>query len=130
MQEHDGRATPHVGGRTRTGTSTCTSTCIRVWIGLLRREIQVELEGADAVSLVLLSAGEIPRELEGSYYRTGADRQFPTLENDIILNGDGLASMFRFENGHVSFRSRYVQTERLKRERQTGLSAFVRAPGP
>ena len=25
---------------------------------------------------------------------------------------------FRFENGHVSFRSRYVQTERLKRERE------------
>jgi len=62
--------------------------------------------------------GEIPRELEGAYYRTGADRQFPTLENDIILNGDGLASMFRFEHGHVSFRSRYVRTERLTRERE------------
>ena len=62
--------------------------------------------------------GEIPKELEGAYYRTGGDRQYPTLENDIILNGDGLASMFRFENGHVSFRSRYVQTERLKRERE------------
>ena len=62
--------------------------------------------------------GEIPPELEGAYYRTGADRQYPSLENDIILNGDGLASMFRFENGHVSFRSRYVQTERLTRERE------------
>lgn len=62
--------------------------------------------------------GEIPKELEGAYYRTGADRQFPSLENDIILNGDGLASMFRFEGGHVSFRSRYVQTERLTRERE------------
>jgi carotenoid cleavage dioxygenase len=62
--------------------------------------------------------GEIPPELDGAYYRTGADRQYPSLEEDIILNGDGLASMFRFENGHVSFRSRYVQTERLKRERE------------
>ena len=62
--------------------------------------------------------GEIPAELEGAYYRTGGDRQYPTLEEDIILNGDGLASMFRFENGHVSFRSRYVQTERLRRERE------------
>ena len=62
--------------------------------------------------------GEIPRELEGAYYRTGGDRQYPSLEEDIILNGDGMASMFRFENGHVSFRSRYVQTERLKRERE------------
>ena len=62
--------------------------------------------------------GEIPPELEGAYYRTGGDRQYPSLPEDIILNGDGLASMFRFENGHVSFRSRYVQTERLKRERE------------
>ena len=61
--------------------------------------------------------GEIPPELEGAYYRTGGDRQYPSLENDIILNGDGIASMFRFENGHVSFRTRYVETERLKQER-------------
>jgi carotenoid cleavage dioxygenase-like enzyme len=61
--------------------------------------------------------GEIPPELEGAYYRTGGDRQFPSLENDIILNGDGIASMFRFEHGHVSFRTRYVETERLKAER-------------
>jgi carotenoid cleavage dioxygenase len=61
--------------------------------------------------------GEIPPELEGALYRTGGDRQYPTLENDIILNGDGLFSMFRFEDGHASFRSRYVQTERLKAER-------------
>lgn len=61
--------------------------------------------------------GEIPAELEGAYYRTGGDRQYPSLEGDIILNGDGLFSMFRFEDGHVSFRSRYVETERLKAER-------------
>ncbi|MEO6153345.1 MAG: carotenoid oxygenase family protein [Croceibacterium sp.] len=62
--------------------------------------------------------GEIPPELEGAYYRVGGDRQYPSLDEDIILNGDGMASMFRFEDGHVSFRSRYVQTERLKRERE------------
>ena len=62
--------------------------------------------------------GEIPPELEGAYFRTGGDRQYPSLEEDIILNGDGMASAFWFEDGHVSFRSRYVQTERLKRERE------------
>ncbi|GAA0271828.1 carotenoid oxygenase family protein [Alteraurantiacibacter aestuarii] len=62
--------------------------------------------------------GEIPAELQGAYYRTGGDRQFPTLEDDIILNGDGMFSMFRFDNGHVSYRSRYVQTQRLKAERE------------
>ena len=51
--------------------------------------------------------GEIPKELEGAYYRTGADRQFPSLENDIILNGDGLPPRYQpscvcSSNGRVS----------------------------
>ncbi len=61
--------------------------------------------------------GEIPEELQGAYYRTGGDRQYPSLEDDIILNGDGMVSAFWLEDGHASFRSRYVQTERLKAER-------------
>jgi carotenoid cleavage dioxygenase-like enzyme len=61
--------------------------------------------------------GEIPEALRnGAYYRTGGDRLFPTLEEDIILNGDGMFSMFKFEDGHVSYRSRYVKTDRLKAE--------------
>jgi carotenoid cleavage dioxygenase len=62
--------------------------------------------------------GEIPEALKnGTYYRTGGDRLYPTMEDDIILNGDGMFSMFRFEDGHVSYRSRYVETERLKAEK-------------
>ncbi len=61
--------------------------------------------------------GEIPAALQGGYFRTGGDRQYPSMEDDIILNGDGMVSAFWFEDGHVSFRSRYVQTERLKAER-------------
>ncbi|MCL6250358.1 carotenoid oxygenase family protein [Altererythrobacter sp. KTW20L] len=61
--------------------------------------------------------GEIPEALRnGAYYRTGGDRLYPTLEDDIILNGDGMFSMFKFEDGHVSYRSRYVKTDRLKAE--------------
>ncbi|MFC4256753.1 dioxygenase [Altererythrobacter xixiisoli] len=62
--------------------------------------------------------GTIPPELKGGYFRIGPDRQYPSLENDIVLNGDGQVSAFWFDNGHVSFRSRYVMTERLKRERE------------
>ena len=62
--------------------------------------------------------GEIPEALRnGAYYRTGGDRLYPTLEDDIILNGDGMFSAFHFEDGHVSYRSRYVETERLKAEK-------------
>lgn len=62
--------------------------------------------------------GEIPATLNGALFRIGPDRQYPSLEGDIVLNGDGQVSGFWFEDGHVSFRSRYVMTERLKRERE------------
>jgi len=61
--------------------------------------------------------GTIPPELQGGYFRTGGDRLYPTMDDDIILNGDGLVSAFWFEDGHVAFRSRFVQTERFKAEK-------------
>ena len=61
--------------------------------------------------------GEIPAELQGGYFRTGGDRMYPSLPDDIILNGDGMVSAFWIEGGHVSFRSRFVDTVRLKAEK-------------
>lgn len=61
--------------------------------------------------------GEIPKGLEGSLYRAGPDTQYPTRKGDVIINGDGMVSMFRFENGHVDFKCRYVKTKRLLAER-------------
>ncbi len=62
--------------------------------------------------------GELPAALEGSYYRCGADDAYPTLAGDIILNGDGMASVFHLSGGKADFRCRYVQTERLLAERR------------
>jgi carotenoid cleavage dioxygenase len=61
--------------------------------------------------------GELPAALDGSYFRCGADRAYPTLDPDIILNGDGMASVFHINAGKVDFRCRYVKTERLLAER-------------
>jgi carotenoid cleavage dioxygenase-like enzyme len=60
--------------------------------------------------------GEVPREINGALYRVGGDRYYPTLEDDIVINGDGLMSLLRFEDGHVDFLSRYVRTPRLLAE--------------
>lgn len=60
--------------------------------------------------------GELPREINGALYRVGGDRYYPTLENDVVINGDGLFSMLRFEDGHVDFISKYVRTDRLLAE--------------
>jgi carotenoid cleavage dioxygenase len=62
--------------------------------------------------------GEIPAGLTGSLYRTGPDTQYPTRDGDVIINGDGMISRFRFEHGHVDFRCRYVKTARFLAERQ------------
>lgn len=66
----------------------------------------------------LVVHGEIPADIQGSWYRSIPDPQFaPMLGHDTFLSGDGMVSLFRFENGHVDFRQRYVLTERLKNDR-------------
>lgn len=67
----------------------------------------------------LIVEGELPREIHGAWYRTIPDPQFPPmLGQDTYLSGDGMISSFRFENGHVDFKMRYVKTERLLAERK------------
>lgn len=71
--------------------------------------------------------GEIPREIDGAFYRVAADHQFPPrFTNDVPFNADGMVSMFRFQDGHVHLKSRYVQTDRWKAERAAGKALFGR----
>lgn len=69
--------------------------------------------------------GEIPLHLQGTFYRVAPEPQFPPrLGEDIVINGDGMISLFRFESGHVDFRSRYVRTEKFELERAARRSLF------
>jgi carotenoid cleavage dioxygenase len=69
--------------------------------------------------------GEIPFDLNGAFYRMAPEPQFPPrLGDDIVINGDGMVGMFRFENGHVDFKSRYVRTEKFVVERAARRSLF------
>jgi carotenoid cleavage dioxygenase len=69
--------------------------------------------------------GELPRELNGCWYRMTPDPQFPPLHgDDVYLSGDGMISMFRFENGYVDYKSRYVRTERFLAERKARRALF------
>ncbi len=71
--------------------------------------------------------GEIPRQIDGAFYRIAADHQFPPrFANDVPFNADGMASMFRFHDGHVHLKSRYVRTDRFKAERAAGKALFGR----
>jgi len=65
--------------------------------------------------------GSIPQEIDGGFYRAAADHQFaPRFADDIPFNGDGMISLFRFRDGKVSLKSRYVRSERFLAERAAG----------
>lgn len=62
--------------------------------------------------------GDLPGDIDGAFYRVQPDFLYPPrYDNDVPFNGDGNISMFRFANGHVDFKCRYVKTQRYKAQR-------------
>jgi carotenoid cleavage dioxygenase-like enzyme len=65
--------------------------------------------------LDLVIEGEVPPEIKGTFFQVSPDSYYPPmLGKDIFFNGDGMVSAFKFDNGRVSLRRRYVKTDRLK----------------
>jgi all-trans-8'-apo-beta-carotenal 15,15'-oxygenase len=65
--------------------------------------------------------GQIPRGLSGAFYRNGPgmfSRQ--TERKGSIADGDGMIRMYRFNDGKVSYKSRFVQTEKFVEEQAAG----------
>jgi carotenoid cleavage dioxygenase-like enzyme len=62
--------------------------------------------------------GQIPKDMNGTFFRVGADWLYPPrFKDDAILNADGYISAFRFQNGIVHYKGRYVRTKRLEADR-------------
>ena len=75
--------------------------------------------------------GTVPKDLDGYFFRVGADWLYPPLfADDAILNADGYISAFRFHDGRVDYRGRYVRTHRYQAERAAGrqLYGYYRNP--
>lgn len=71
--------------------------------------------------------GRIPEGLEGTLYRNGPDWQYPSgRDDDIFIDGEGMFHMFRFEDGEVSYRSRWVLTERFEMQQRARRALFGR----
>ena len=71
--------------------------------------------------------GDIPDDLDGAFYRVGPDPQYPKpkgLEHDIAFDGEGHASMFRIQNSHVDYLSRWVKNERWQRQHKARKSLY------
>lgn len=75
--------------------------------------------------------GEIPAEIDGAFYRAVPDNaHVPMFEDDIALNADGMVSRFHFENGHVDYDIRYVETDRYVAEREARRALFGQYRNP
>ena len=62
--------------------------------------------------------GQVPAEVDGAFYRLHPDWLYPpNPPDDIPLASDGYMSMFRFKNGVVDYKGRYVRTERFERQK-------------
>ncbi|WP_334184571.1 carotenoid oxygenase family protein [Novosphingobium sp.] len=62
--------------------------------------------------------GTVPAELNGRFVQVSPDPIYPPmLGDDIFFNGDGAVTSFHFSGGHVDIQRRYVETERLTRQR-------------
>ena len=69
--------------------------------------------------------GEVPSGLDGGFYRVGPDFQYPPrFAHNIPFDGEGHVSLFRFANGHVDYRSRYVRTQRFKAQADARRALF------
>jgi len=66
--------------------------------------------------------GEIPRDLDITYYRNGPDPQFPPRGDHHWFAGDGMLHMFRIQDGRVRYRNRWARTGKWKAERREGRS--------
>ena len=74
-----------------------------------------------------LTQGAIPNGLEGALYKVGADRQYPSgRTDDIFIDGEGMIHMFRFKDNQVDYVSRWVHTERYKRQKAAKRKLFGR----
>lgn len=70
-------------------------------------------------------SGAIPKELAGTFFRVGPDPAYPPRSGtDIHFNGDGIVTTFTFKDGHVDFKARYAETDKLKLERAARKALF------
>jgi carotenoid cleavage dioxygenase-like enzyme len=70
--------------------------------------------------------GQIPTDIQGTFYRMQCDFDYRPPKNEWMtgFNGDGHISRFRFHDGSVDFKGRYIRTARLMAERKARKRLF------
>jgi len=68
--------------------------------------------------------GEIPADLNGTYYRNGPNPAFEPTGRYHWFDGDGMIHAIRIEDGRAFYRNRYVKSDGLAEERAAGKALF------
>jgi carotenoid cleavage dioxygenase len=72
----------------------------------------------------LIIEGEVPKQLNGTFYRNGPNPQYSPRGTYQMFGGDGMIHALSIEDGRVSYRNRWVRTQRFEKEREAGRSLF------
>ncbi|MGH7858950.1 MAG: carotenoid oxygenase family protein, partial [Candidatus Binatia bacterium] len=68
--------------------------------------------------------GEIPRELDGTWYRNGPNPAYEPSGRYHWFDGDGMIHAIRLRDGRASYRNRWVRSEGLIEERRAGKALY------
>ena len=68
--------------------------------------------------------GEIPRELNGTYYRNGPNPAFEPQGRYHWFDGDGMIHAVTLRDGTASYRNRWVRSQGLEEEQQAGRALY------
>jgi carotenoid cleavage dioxygenase-like enzyme len=68
--------------------------------------------------------GEIPRELNGTFYRNGPNPAFEPAGRYHWFDGDGMIHAVTLRDGRASYRNRWVESDGLREERRAGRALY------
>ena len=81
--------------------------------------LQMECDAPD-----LVIEGEVPRELNGAFFRNGPNPQFAPRGDHHWFAGDGMIHGFYIHEGRVAYKNRWVRTVKWKKEHEAGRALF------
>ena len=74
--------------------------------------------------------GEIPRDLNGAYFRNGPNNRFAPTNRYHWFDGDGMVHGIWFEDGHARYRNRWIDTKGSLLEQERGAGIWPGVLGP
>ncbi|MEM1434197.1 MAG: carotenoid oxygenase family protein [Pseudomonadota bacterium] len=72
----------------------------------------------------MIIRGDLPADLDVTYYRNGPDPQFPPRGWHHWFAGDGMLHMFHLQGGRIRYRNRWARTVKWQKEREAGRALF------